>query len=119
MRKPLAALLLVPAAVAALAVPAGASTRTTWTHQTLRCQGGRHATWVQKIQGGVAVEGWYNNTCGHQWLTISACSGSGDTETCGAKDFPPRTKGTFTFGTPATAQLATAPSCPDSDICAF
>src|SRR5689334_19402621 len=73
MKRPLAALFLVLAAVAALAVPAGASTRTTWTHQTLRCQGGRHATITYKMQGGAIVDSWADNGCRHQYLGITSC----------------------------------------------
>jgi hypothetical protein len=119
LKKPLGAALLTAAAVATLAMPAGAaamSSNTTWTHQTLHCSGRKSATWVQKIQNGDAVQGWYDNKCGHQYLTLSWCNSSGQ---CGAKDFPPHSKGTFTAGTPATAGLASDPTCPDSDICAF
>lgn len=73
MKKPLAAMVLSAAAVASLAVPAGASTRinTTWTHQTMPCAGGHHvATLTMKWRGGAVQKGWYDNPCGHQWLSI-------------------------------------------------
>src|SRR5690348_5527467 len=90
--KQLAALLLAPAAVAALAVPAGASTATTWSHQTLRCQGGRTATVTYEWQGGFAVDSWATNTCRHQWLTVSSCDpDTFDSPKCFATDVAPGT----------------------------
>src|SRR2546421_9214646 len=64
-KKPLAALLLSVATVAALAVPAGAATRTTWRHYKTACPSGRNGVIVtEKWQGGEAVQSWVTNTCG-------------------------------------------------------
>ena len=93
MKKPLAAVTLAAAAVAVLGVPAGASTATTWTHQTLRCQGGRHATVTFKMQDGRAVDSWVDNRCRHQWLTVTYCEPDWfDSPKCGATDVNPATK---------------------------
>jgi hypothetical protein len=93
LKKPLASLLIASAAVAALAVPAGASTSAIWTHQTLTCQGGRHATVTYKWQGAVAVDSWVDNRCRHQYLTVVYCDNpDGDSPKCGATDVAPRTK---------------------------
>jgi hypothetical protein len=70
--KRLAALLVAPAAVAALVVPAGASTPTTWVHQTLPCATGhKSASLVQKWQGDHAVKTWVDNPCRAQWLYLA------------------------------------------------
>ena len=92
-KKPLAALALAAATVGTLAIPAGASTPTTWTHQTLRCQGGRHAIITCKWQGGSPVDSWVDNRCGHQWVTITSCGPPSDLEpSCENLDVWPRSK---------------------------
>lgn len=114
MKRPLAALLLVPAGVLALAVPAGASTRTTWTHQTFRCQGGRYATVTYKWQGGVAVETWVDNRCSRQWVNVTWCEVGGDSPKCGQADVAPATKTHFAYGNAEeNAGLESSPSCAD------
>jgi hypothetical protein len=93
MKKPLAALALAGVAVASLAVPAGASTRTTWTHQTLTCQGGRHATVTWKWQGGYAVNTWVDNSCRHQYVSVGSCDPTDlDSPKCFETDVAPATK---------------------------
>lgn len=112
--KKLAALLLAPAAVTALAVPAGASTPTTWTHQTLHCAGRKTATVTFKMQGGRAVDSWVDNRCGRQYVTVTWCDAAVDYHTCGATDIGPRTKthlGPLNYG--PEASLAWSPTCPD------
>jgi len=111
LKKPLAALLLVPASLAALAVPAGASTRTTWTHQTLRCAGRKSATLTYKWRAGTVVDAWADNRCGHQYLGLESCSPGGDQ--CGEKDLWPGTKlhlGPI-VSPPRGARLMTGPWC--------
>ncbi len=70
MKKPLAALLLVPASVA-LAVPAGAATSpVTWEHRTLPCATGhKSATVTLKWRYGDVQKSWYTNPCS-QWLLL-------------------------------------------------
>jgi len=122
-KKTLAALALAAAAVATLAGPAGASTRTTRTHQTLRCQGGRHATITYKWQGPVAVDSWVDNRCRHQWLTVIYCENpDGQSPKCGATDITPGTKthlGPLNYSD--RAMLVDQPTCgaPDNNGCEY
>jgi hypothetical protein len=118
-KKPLAALALAAAAtIATLAVPAGASTTTTWSHKTLRCAGGRHATVTYKWQGGTVVDSWAVNGCGHQYLNLTWCQVAGDSPKCGQLDVWPRTKMHVGFGAPEVmAGLELSPSCDRLDIC--
>jgi hypothetical protein len=87
LKKPLAALLLSAATVAALAVPAGAAPSKDWTVQVIPCRVGHksavlassptHPYWVysgdRTGSGVVNPHGWrtwYSNPCRGQWLTF-------------------------------------------------
>jgi hypothetical protein len=64
LKKPLTAALLTAVAVSLLAVPAEASTPTSWAHGALPCPTGhKSATWVQKWRGDAMVNSWYTNSC--------------------------------------------------------
>ena len=118
--KKLAALALVPAAVAALAVPAGASSTTTWTHLTVRCQGGRYDTVTLKWQAGYAVDGWATNSCRHQYLAVRFCDPpDGDSPKCFERDLAPATKGNLGWlDARVLAVLESQPNCdPISETC--
>jgi len=100
-RHPLAAaLLLVPAAVAALAVPAGASTpsKVAWQHWSLPCAGGHKSAtlvvkWVRTGPDSTDVQkGWYDNPCSHQWLTVYWVFPDSQSNG-GTFEVPPRHKG--------------------------
>jgi hypothetical protein len=121
-RRPLAAALLTAAAVAVLVVPAGASSRTTWTHQTLPCSAGHKSAtvtlkWVPATQGWldlgverVVQKGWYDNPCRNQWLLLWGCQ-PGSQSDCSAVDVAPHHKGRIDDGVSATLQ--DTPSCDD------
>ena len=92
-RRPVMAALVAASSLFALAAPAGASTTTTtWSHKTLTCQGGRHATVTYKWQGGVVVDSWATNNCRHQYLNLVWCEVGGDSPKCGQADVWPATK---------------------------
>lgn len=91
-KKPLAALALAVAAVATMAVPAGAAPSKDWTVQTLPCATGHksavvaysptHPWWVDDGTGtgsGVANPNgwrpWFSNPCPGQWLVFSVWEG--------------------------------------------
>jgi len=112
--KKLAAPLIAAAALASLALPAGASTATTWTHQTLRCAGSRTATVTFKMQGGRAVDSWVENRCGRQYVTVTSCASTDRYASCGATDIGPRTKTHLgPLGYEPQAQLGWSPYCQD------
>ncbi|MDQ1500618.1 MAG: hypothetical protein QOI86_3958 [Actinomycetota bacterium] len=120
MRRPLAALLLTAAALAALAVPDGASTSATWTHQTLRCATGpKSATvtlkWVPgaPIDGGsgrYVQKGWYDNPCAGQWLLLFGCM-PGSQSDCYAVDVAPKHRGKIDQA--VSGELQAGPTCDD------
>ncbi|HZQ26626.1 MAG TPA: hypothetical protein VFA94_02905 [Acidimicrobiales bacterium] len=106
--KKLAVLALVPAALAALAVPAGASVPTTRTTQTVPCAAGHQsATFVEKWQGGAVTKSWYTNPCAGEFLWLGGCNGESD---CSADAAPPKTKGHLTYGADF-AVLVPGPLC--------
>lgn len=117
LKKPLAAAAVALAAVATLAVPAGASTRTTWTHQALPCAtGSKSATLVEKWQGDTVVKSWFNNPCAHQWLLLGWCQ-PGSQSDCFAIDVAPHHKGALRQGVYPT--LHTGASCDDSGTTSY
>ena len=68
MKKPLAALLVVPAAVAALAVPAGAAVPQKPANQTVPCNDDSgHSARLWRKPGSLAAD----NPCATQWLDIA------------------------------------------------
>jgi hypothetical protein len=111
LKKPLAALTFAVAAVATLAVPAGAATtkpKVTWTHQTLPCSTGhKSATFVEKWQDGAVTQSWYTNPCAGEFLWLGGCNGESD---CSADAAPPKTKGHLTYGADF-AVLVPGPLC--------
>ncbi len=110
--KKLIAPLIAAAAVATLAVTAGASTPTTWSRKTLTCQGGRHATVTYKWQGGAVVDSWADNRCRHQYLNMTWCEVGGDSPKCGQADVWPGTKAHVGGGNVEnSAGLEMGPSC--------
>jgi len=120
----LAAAVVAASSLVALAVPAGASSPATWTHQTLTCQGGRHATATFKWQGDVAVDAWAGNRCRHQYLTFVYCDDpAGESPKCGATDVAPNTKAHLGFGGyNERAFLASEPTCgsdPNNNGCEY
>ena len=114
-----AALLLVPAAVAALAVPAGASTRTTWWHHTFPCANGKVATvTLKRPDNSWSSEAWGTNPCAGQWLQLSGCNKTGSS--CRTYDVDPGTKGHLTLTGPdhwGGANLSDHPWCPGEAPC--
>jgi len=113
-KKTLAALAVAAATVAALAVPAGASTTTIWKHLSLHCAGNRSATVTFKMQGGQAVDSWVDNRCGRQYVTVTSCASTDRYATCGATDIGPRTKTHLgPLGYQPQAQLGWSPYCGD------
>ena len=120
-RRPLAALLLVPASLAVLVVPAGAGTRTTWTHKTLHCAGRKSATVTYKWQGGAVVDSWADNRCGHQYVAMTWCQVGGDSPKCGQATVWPKTKAHVGGGNVEnSAGLTIGPECdgpPPVEIC--
>ena len=92
-RRPVMAVLVAASSLYALAVPAEASTTTTWVHKKLRCAGRKTAVVTFKMQGGRAVDSWVDNTCGRQYVTVTFCEPEWlDSPKCGATDVGPRTK---------------------------
>jgi hypothetical protein len=125
-KKPLA-LLLVPAAVAVLAIPAGASSAATWTHQSIHCATGHKSAtvvlkWVpngQTADGGEpdtsVQKGWYDNPCPSQWLKLGWCAPDSQSD-CYALEVAPHHKGRLDVG--AYATLLNGPSCEDGTVSA-
>ncbi|MDQ1501666.1 MAG: hypothetical protein QOI86_5006 [Actinomycetota bacterium] len=113
--RPLVALLLSAATVAALAVPAGASPRATWTHQTLPCATGhKSAKLTQKWQGIDVVKGWVDNPCSGQWLFVMWCPSSSG---CSAVDVAPKHHGQGAGQTSFDAlELRAAKTCSFGDV---
>lgn len=89
MKKPLATLLLVPAAVAALAVPAGAAVPDKPADRTVPCPDGPGAARIwSMVKGGRLTKLAADNPC-DQWLPIElGQDGSGDLH--GVVDVAPR-----------------------------
>jgi hypothetical protein len=119
-KKSLAGLALAVVTVATLAVPAGAATPTTWTHQTLHCAGRKTATVTYKWQGGAIVNSWVDNRCGHQWVNLVSCmdhgGGDGETTICGQYDVWPRSKANLGgMNADATAALMLGSMCDSSE----
>jgi len=119
-KKPLAALALAAATVGTLAIPAGASTPITWTHQTLHCAGRKTATITYKWQSGAIVNSWVDNRCGHQYVNLVWCmdnsGGDGATTICGQDDVWPKTKANLGGMNPdVTAALVLGSECDSSE----
>jgi hypothetical protein len=114
-KKALTAFALAAATVAALAVPAGASTSTTWTHQKLPCATGtRSASLVQKWQGPSAVKTWVDNPCRGQWLWVNWC---GSSSRCNAVDVAPKHHAQIGGSdTPDDVALQPAKTCDFGDV---
>ena len=94
MKKALLAVLISTASVAALAVPAGASSKTKsdWTRLVIPCRNGHksavigysptHPWWLPdpNVDGGGVLNphrwaGWYSNPCKGQWLVFYTWGG--------------------------------------------
>jgi len=96
LRRPLSGALIAAAALAALAVPAGAATtkpKTTWLHQTLPCATGhKSATVTQKWRGDTLQKSWYTNPCATDWLDFSWCQPDSQSD-CSLVQYGPHHKG--------------------------
>lgn len=134
MKKRLTAAALAAAAVATLAVPAGAASSKNWTVQTIPCATGHksavfsysptHPYWVASPDGdGSGVVNptgwrpWFKNPCQGQWLVLSLWEGDPSPDSIITMSAQTGTSGRVQPGNGSmvprpVAHLADAPYCP-------
>jgi hypothetical protein len=130
LKKPITAALLTIAAVATLAVPAGAASSKDWTRQEIPCRVGHksavvawsptHPYWLDNPDGSgngiVNPNGWrpwFSNPCKGQWLLFTTWSGYASEDSTTFVSAQPGTSGRIDGSANGgmLGRLADAPSC--------